>query len=148
MDGGTFLVYIRRVLEPTLIKGQIVIIGNLPAHKIVGVRQAIEAADAYLRYLPAYSPDFNPIEKIFIRKKAARIKEALWDAISEWIDILMPNEYRNYFNTAGLELTLKNTRFQDTIGCPPNRNIKPVCCTSKSRKPYDFRLSHISLYKL
>ena len=109
MDGDAFLVYVRRVLVPTLAQGQIVIMDNLPAHKVAGVRQAIEAAGARLLHLPPYSPDFNPIEKVFakfkafLRKKAARTVDALWDAVAEWIDILTPDECRNYFNSAGYD---------------------------------------------
>ncbi len=78
MDGEAFLVYLRRVLAPTLTPGDIVVMDNLPAHKMAGVRAAIEAAGAELHYLPPYSPDFNPIElafaklKAFLRKVAAR----------------------------------------------------------------------------
>ncbi len=78
MDGEAFLVYVRRVLAPTLTPGDIVVMDNLPAHKMAGVRAAIEAAGAELHYLPPYSPDFNPIElafatlKAFLRKVAAR----------------------------------------------------------------------------
>ena len=60
MGGEAFLVYVTRVLAPTLSPGDIVIMDNLPAHKVAGVREAIEAAGAELHYLPPYSPDFNP----------------------------------------------------------------------------------------
>jgi transposase len=63
-------------LAPTLRKGDIVFADNLPAHKVVGVREAIEAAGATLRLLPAYSPDFNPIEQVFSKLKAALRKGA------------------------------------------------------------------------
>ena len=62
MNGPAFLAYIEQVLVPTLAPGDIVVMDNLPAHKPVGVRTAIETAGASLRYLPPYSPDFNPIE--------------------------------------------------------------------------------------
>jgi hypothetical protein len=77
-DGEAFLVYLRRVLVPTLQPGDVVVMDNIPAHKVAGVREIIEAAGACLRYLPPYSPDFNPIEmafaklKAFLRKVAAR----------------------------------------------------------------------------
>jgi len=70
MDGTAFLAYIRQVLVPTLSPGDIIIMDNLPAHKVAGVREAIEAAGAELRYLPPYSPDFNPIEKAFAKLKS------------------------------------------------------------------------------
>ena len=86
MDGEAFLVYVRRVLVPDLTPGDIVIMDNLPAHKVSGVREAIEAAGATLFYLPPYSPDFNPIEMAFsklkalLRKAATRTIEDLWAA--------------------------------------------------------------------
>ena len=63
MDGVAFLAYVSQVLVPELKPGDIVIMDNLPAHKVKGVREAIEAAGADLIYLPPYSPDLNPIEK-------------------------------------------------------------------------------------
>ena len=65
MNGSTFLTYVERCLAPTLHRGDIVIIDNLPAHKVAGVTDAIEAAGARAVYLPPYSPDLNPIEQLF-----------------------------------------------------------------------------------
>ena len=70
MNGDTFLAYIEQVLVPELAKADLVIMDNLPAHKVAGVRQAIEGAGARLLYLPSYSPDFNPIEMAFSKLKA------------------------------------------------------------------------------
>ena len=70
MDGDAFRAYVSQVLAPELTTGDVVIMDNLPAHKVHGVRQAIEAAGAMLLYLPAYSPDFNPIEMAFSKFKA------------------------------------------------------------------------------
>ena len=70
MNGEAFLAYVEQALAPELRQGDIVIMDNLPAHKVHGVRQAIEAAGASLRYLPPYSPDFNPIEMAFAKLKA------------------------------------------------------------------------------
>jgi len=67
MDGVAFLTYVRQVLVPALKPGDIVIMDNLPAHKVTGVREAIEEAGACLAYLPPYSPDLNPIEKAFAK---------------------------------------------------------------------------------
>ena len=64
MDGEMFSAYIETLLAPCLMPGDIVIMDNLPAHKVSDARQAIEAAGATLLFLPAYSPDFNPIEKV------------------------------------------------------------------------------------
>jgi transposase len=74
MDGEAFLVYVRTFLCPTVHPGDIVIADNLPSHKIAGVRAAIEAAGAMLRYLPPYSPDLNPIEKLFSKLKPSSAK--------------------------------------------------------------------------
>ena len=62
MHGAAFLAYVEQVLVPTLKPGDIVVMDNLPAHKPIAVRTAIEVAAAELRFLPPYSPDFNPIE--------------------------------------------------------------------------------------
>jgi transposase len=71
MNGDAFLAYVEQALVPELRPRDIVIMDNRPAHKVNGVRQAIEAAGASLRYLPPYSPDFNPIEMAFAKLKAA-----------------------------------------------------------------------------
>jgi transposase len=82
---------------------------NLPAHKPTAVRKAIEAAGAELRFLPPYSPDFNPIEmafskfKAFLKKTAARTKDDLWDAIAQAIETFTPTECQNYFAAAGYD---------------------------------------------
>ena len=82
---------------------------NLPAHKVAGIREAIETAGARLLYLPPYSPDFNPIEMAFaklkalLQKAAARTKEALWNTIAEAIDAFSPHECANFFTNAGYE---------------------------------------------
>jgi transposase len=89
MNGEIFLAWLEQELIPTLAKGDIVIMDNLPAHKIASVRPLIEAAGAVLLYLPPYSPDLNPIEMAFakikalLRKAAERTIDALWDKIGE-----------------------------------------------------------------
>ena len=70
MTGKKFLAYVERCLAPTLKRKDIVMVDNLPAHKAAGVREAIEARGAVLRYLPKYSPDLNPIEMPFSKLKA------------------------------------------------------------------------------
>ena len=72
MDGPTFIAYIEQVLAPTLKRGDTVFMDNLRTHKIDGVRQAIEAVGASVRYLPAYSPDLNPIELAFSKTQNRR----------------------------------------------------------------------------
>ncbi len=110
MNGEAFLAYIRQVLVPELETGMLVIMDNLPAHKVAGVRQAIEEAGARLLYLPPYSPDFNPIELAFsklkagLRKAAARTIPELWDVIAEAIEQYDPDECINYFAKAGYDL--------------------------------------------
>lgn len=109
MHGAAFLAYVEQVLVPTLRSGDIVIMDNLPAHKPLAVREAIEKAGANLCFLPPYSPDFNPIENAFaklkamLRKVAARTIDELWAAIADAIPAFTPAECANYFNAAGYE---------------------------------------------
>ena len=98
MYGEAFLAYVEQVLGPTLLPGDIVVMDNLPAHKPTAVRRAIEATGAELRFLPPYSPDFNPIEmafsklKSFLEKTAARTVDDLWNAIAQAIETFTPTE--------------------------------------------------------
>ena len=70
MDGLHFLAYVEQILAPTLKKGQIVFLDNVSTHKVDGVEEAIEARGARPIFLPAYSPDLNPIEQLFARLKS------------------------------------------------------------------------------
>ncbi len=107
MNGTIFLAYVEQCLAPTLVPGDIVIMDNLSAHKVEGVRQAIEAAGASVAYLPSYSPDLNPIEQVFaklkalLRKATERSISALWDRIGSLLDLFPPEECRNYFRHSG-----------------------------------------------
>lgn len=109
MNGAAFLAYAEQVLAPTLAPGDIVIMDNLPAHKITGVREAIEKAGARLLFLPPYSPDFNPIEMAFsklkalLRKAAARSIDILWSVIAECLQKFKPVECQHYFEAAGYD---------------------------------------------
>jgi transposase len=76
MNGKRFLAYVERCLAPTLKRGDIIMLDNLPAHKAAGIREAIAARGATLRYLPKYSPDLNPIEMPFSKLKADLRKAA------------------------------------------------------------------------
>src|SRR6202048_1870314 len=76
MNGNAFLAYVEQILAPSLQHGDIVVLDNLSAHKVPGVREAIEAAQATLLYLPPYSPDFNPSEQLFAKLKALLRKAA------------------------------------------------------------------------
>ena len=109
MHGAAFRAYVVQVLVPELKPGDIVVMDNLAAHKVIGVRQAIEDAGARLLFLPPYSPDFNPIEMAFsklkalLRKAAARTIDDLWDVIAKLIDAFTTEECRNYFTAAGYD---------------------------------------------
>lgn len=65
INGRAFRAWVEQALAPTLGVGDIVVMDNLSSHKVAGVREAIEARGAELRYLPPYSPDYNPIEQVF-----------------------------------------------------------------------------------
>jgi transposase len=107
INGELFLAYVEQVLAPTLSEGDIVIMDNLGSHKVAGVRAAIEAKGATLLYLPAYSPDLNPIEQVFsklksiLRAKAIRSVDALWTALGAIADAVTPQECANYLRHTG-----------------------------------------------
>jgi transposase len=107
MTGPAFRAYIEQFLAPALSPGDVVVLDNLAAHKVDGVRQAIAAAGAFVLYLPPYSPDLNPIEQLFaklkalLRKAAARTKEALWSTIGSVLGSFPPNECANYLAHCG-----------------------------------------------
>lgn len=107
MDGDAFLTYVTTFLCPTLKPGDIVIADNLPAHKVEGVKELIEAKGAMLRYLPPYSPDLNPIEKLFsklkamLKKAAHRTIDALWTEIGKLLNTFSPEECKKYFKSSG-----------------------------------------------
>lgn len=109
INAASFLAYVEQVLVPTLRPGDVVIMDNLASHKTETVREAIEAAGAELRFLPPYSPDFNPIENAFaklkalLRKVAARTRDALWSAVADAIEAFPPAECANFFTAAGYE---------------------------------------------
>lgn len=94
---------------PTLTLGDIVVMDNLPAHKAEGVREAIEKAGAELRFLPPYSPDFNPIEMAFsklkalLRARAERTVDGLWRTVGSLLSRFEPEECENYFKAAGYD---------------------------------------------
>jgi transposase len=107
MNGEAFLAYVEQILAPTLKPGDIVVLDNLSAHKVLGVREAIEVTGSKLLYLPPYSPDFNPIEQLFaklkalLRKAAERSVPALWDRIASLLNAFTLDECANYFRNAG-----------------------------------------------
>ena len=107
VNGGILTAYITEFLVPTLRPGDIVIMDNLSTHKTKGVREAIEGAGAELRFLPPYSPDFNPIENVFsklkalLRKAAARSIEELDQAVKEALKAITSSDCANCFAAAG-----------------------------------------------
>jgi transposase len=107
MDGPSFRAYIEQFVAPILRPGDVVVMDNLPSHKVAGIRQAIEAAGAELRYLPPYSPDLNPIEQFFaklkalLRKAAARTIDAPVAAIADALTTVSPQECQNYLANQG-----------------------------------------------
>ena len=109
INAQVFEAYVEQFLAPTLRPGDIVIMDNLSSHKGSKVRELIEAAGASLRYLPPYSPDFNPIEKAFaklkahLRKAAERTVDGLWSAIGRCLDLFKPTECQNYFAASGYD---------------------------------------------
>jgi transposase len=107
INGESFRAYVEQVLVPELREGDIVVMDNLGSHKAPAIRQAIRAAGAKLFYLPAYSPDLNPIEQVIaklkhlLRKAAERTKEAVWRRIGSLLDHFTPQECENYIQNAG-----------------------------------------------
>ncbi len=107
MNGPMFVAYIKQCVAPTLKRRDIVIIDNASIHKVAGVKEAIEATGASLRYLPAYSPDLNPIEPAFskfkahLRKAAERTIPGLVRRIRRVVGGFSPQECSNFFQHAG-----------------------------------------------
>jgi transposase len=107
INGDIFTTYVKEVLAPTLSKGDIVILDNLGSHKGKAARQAIRAVGAHMFFLPAYSPDLNPIEQVFaklkhlMRNASPRTVEATWRKAGELLDLFAPTECTNYLRNAG-----------------------------------------------
>ena len=107
IDNASFLAYVEQVLVPSLRPGDVVVLDNLAVHKQPDVRQAIEAAGARLRFLPPYSPDFNPIElafaklKAFLRAARPRSFEQVCALIAAALDLITPTESRNFIRHCG-----------------------------------------------
>ena len=107
INGDWFEAYVTKVLISELRSGDVVIMDNLSSHKRASVRERIEAVGTNLRFLPPYSPDFNPIEKAFSRLKAVlrkageRTVAGLWRLIGQLVDIFQPDECANYFSSYG-----------------------------------------------
>jgi transposase len=110
-DGDIFLAYVEHVLCPALQPGDVVIMDNLSAHKVAGVRELIHAAGADLLYLPPYSPDLNPIEKAWAKLKQllralkARTAEALEQAVAQALPSITPDNAHAWFRHCGIAYT-------------------------------------------
>jgi transposase len=108
----TFAAFIEEVLCPQLRSGDVVFMDNLSAHKMVQVREALEACGATMVLLPPYSPDLNPIEmawsktKSWLRTRAARTLLTLGYAIGEALDRITPSDCRGYFGACGIPVPL------------------------------------------
>ena len=111
MDRRIFETYVETQLVPTLEKGDIVIMDNLPAHKSPIAEKAILDRGAQVLFLPPYSPDLNPIEMAFsklkahLRARAVRTIDELWKAIGQICDLFQPEKCKNYFTAAGYGFT-------------------------------------------
>ena len=111
INGQSFLAYVRQILIPTLRPGDIVVLDNLGSHKGSEVRKAIRAAGARLLFLPAYSPDLNPIEPVFakiktlFRKQDVRTIEASWRAIGNVLNRFPADECKRFIEHAGYRST-------------------------------------------
>jgi transposase len=119
MDGDAFRVYVRDVLAPTLRRGDVVVLDNLPAHKVSAIKEAIAARRAQLFYLPPYSPDLNPIEMAFAKLRAllqqdpARTIDTLVNRIGTLLDRFHLAECANFFQAAGYQ-------------CPPSAPMAQI----------------------
>lgn len=106
-NGEVFLAYVEQCLVPTLKRGDIVVMDNVPTHKVEGIQEAIEEAGGTLRYLPPYSPDLNPIEgvystfKAFLRKYAERSEHTLRLRIRQFVRRLPAKTCASFFAHAG-----------------------------------------------
>jgi len=111
MNRHIFETYIQTQLAPSLSKGDVVIMDNLSSHKSPAAEKAIKAKGAWILFLPAYSPDLNPIEMAFaklkslLRAKNVRTIDDLWKAIGDICDLFSTTECRNYFKAAGYGFT-------------------------------------------
>jgi len=107
MDSVVFRGYVERMLVPTLQAGDVVVMDNLSSHKTRGVQEAIETVGATLRYLPPYSPDFNPIEPMWskvkqhLRSVAARTQDQLVHAVGDAMHSVTPDDCHGFFAGCG-----------------------------------------------
>ena len=106
-NAASFAVYLEQVLGPTLVPGDVVVLDNLPVHKVAGLAQLVEARGARLRFLPPYSPDFAPIEqawsklKTALRTAQARTRQALEQALDQALAWITSQDAQNWFDHCG-----------------------------------------------
>jgi len=107
VNGDVFAAYLDQVLGPTLVPGDVVVLDKLSVHKVDGLEQVVKKYGARLLYLPPYSPDFNPIElafskrKTWLRKAQARTRDALEEAIRTAAEWISEHEAKNWFDHCG-----------------------------------------------
>jgi transposase len=110
LNGELFEAYVRDMLAPTLRMGDIVVMDNLSSHKRAGIEEIIKEKGARIEYLPAYSPDFNPVENMWskmksqLRKLKERSKEALFKAIGEVLKAVTAQDAQGWFTHCGYSL--------------------------------------------
>lgn len=110
VNGDIFKAFVEQVLVPALRPGDIVVMDNLSSHKGVETRQLIEDAGAELRFLPPYSPDLNPIERVFskiknlLRSLGCHTRKALWEAMQSVLDAVTPSDSVNCYRHCGYSL--------------------------------------------
>jgi transposase len=110
VDGLVFLEYVKQILCPTLDEGDVVVMDNLSAHKVKGVKEAIEKCGARVLYLPPYSPDLNPIEKCwskiktYLRQAKARTREVLENALKEALLLITKEDAEGWFKSCGYSI--------------------------------------------
>ena len=107
MTGMIFQQWLEECLIPEMQPGSIVVIDNLPAHKVPNIRKCLETAGMHLLYLPPYSPDFNPIEQVFSKIKGLlkqmnpRTFDDIGDGLKTILEKFKPGEYANYIRHSG-----------------------------------------------
>ena len=107
VNSDVFAAYLQQVLGPTLVSGDVVVLDNLPAHKVAGLAELVEARGACLLYLPPYSSDFNPIElafsqlKTWLRTAWARTRDALEAVIQTATEWVTEADAKNWFDHCG-----------------------------------------------
>lgn len=117
-DSAAFEIYVEQLLAPSLRPGQIVVLDNLSIHLSPRVRQAIESKGCRLLFLPAYSPDFSPIEeafsklKTFLRRQGARSREALQNAIAQVLELITASDALGWFTHCGYPPSVPDERVQ------------------------------------